>query len=109
VKRHVAPSIRRTWIGPIGRRILRTAIRVVNAPLRRIAFADRRLKRRDRQTRINRAADRIAHHAARPRIEDHGQVHEARLDRNVGYVGDPELIGTIDLLVGARSGKIGFS
>ena len=48
----------------IGRRILRTAIRVVNAALRRIAIVDRRLKRRDRQTRINRAADRIAHHAA---------------------------------------------
>src|ERR1700730_13544937 len=68
----------------IGRRILRTAIRVVNAALRRIAIVDRRLNRRDRQTRINRAADRIAHHAARPRIEDHGQVHKARLDRDVG-------------------------
>src|SRR6202040_4462985 len=89
----------------IGRRILRTAIRVVNAALRRIAFADRRLKRRDRQTRIDRAADRIAHHPARPPIEDHGQVHKARLDRDVGYVRDPELIGTIDLLVASEIGK----
>ena len=89
----------------IGRRILRTAIRVVNAALRRIAIVDRRLKRRDRQTRINRAADRIAHHPARPRIEDHGQVHKARLDRDVGYVRDPELIGTIDLLVASEIGE----
>src|SRR3977135_2084426 len=77
----------------------------MNAALRRIAFADRRLKRRDHQTRIDRAADRIAHHPARPRIEDHGQVHEARLDRDVGYVRDPELIGTIDLLVASEIGK----
>src|SRR4030081_1412303 len=89
----------------VGRRILRTAIRVVNAALRRIAIVNRRLKRRDRQTRINRAADRIAHHPARPRIEDHGQIHKARLDRDLGYVRDPELIGTIDLLVASEIGK----
>src|ERR1700730_6341368 len=52
--------------------------------------------------RIDRAADRIAHHPTRPPIED--QVHKARLDRDVGYVRDPELIGTIDLLVASEIG-----
>ena len=42
------------------------------------------------------AADRVSDHAAGPGIKDHGDIDEAHQDRDVSYVSDPELVGTID-------------
>ena len=40
--------------------------------------------------------DRIADDAARPGVEYHGDIDEADRDRDVGDVGDPQLIGAVD-------------
>src|SRR5260221_6149019 len=68
------------------RGVLRTAIGMMNASGGRPAGADRRLQRRNREPRIDRAADAIADNLARPGIEDGCQVDESGCDRHVGNV-----------------------
>src|SRR5271166_1266529 len=56
---------------------------------------DCRHERCDGEARIDGATDRISDHAARPSIEYHRDVDEARGDGNVGDVRHPKLIGPI--------------
>jgi len=46
---------------------------------------------------IERAADRVADDAARPGVQDDGDIDEAGGDRDVGQVRHPELIGSMNL------------
>jgi hypothetical protein len=48
----------------IAEHILRTAVRVVDAPLRRLPCSDSGRQRRNGNARIDRAADRVADYAA---------------------------------------------
>ncbi len=66
---------------------------MVDASWRWFARGDCGLQRSQRQTRIDTPADGVAHHAARPGIEDRRQVDEAAGNRDVGDIGDPQLIG----------------
>ena len=85
---------------PIGLRgILRAAIRVMKAAGRRFAVLDCGVQSRERQPDIDGSADGVADDAARPGVENHRDVNEARRDCDVGDVGDPELIGAVDDLV----------
>src|SRR6266700_205244 len=45
---------------------------------------------------VDRTADRISHHSARPGVEDGGQVDEAGGDCDVGDVRHPELVRAVD-------------
>ena len=51
---------------------------------------------RHRQPGVERATNRIADDAARPGVEDHGDVDEADRDRDIGDVGDPQPVRTVD-------------
>ena len=83
---------------------LRAAIRMVDAARRGPPRSNGRFERRYGETRIDRSADRIAHDPARPGIEDDRDIDEADSDRDVGDVGDPELVRPVsrDVL-----GKVG--
>jgi hypothetical protein len=54
---------------------------------------------------FNRSADCITDHPARPGIEDRCQIDEANCDRDVGQIGDPELVRTINrhVVIGSMS------
>ena len=82
----------------------RAAIRMVDAARRGPPRSNGRFERRYGETRIDRSADRIAHDPARPGIEDDRDIDEADSDRDVGDVGDPELVRPVsrDVL-----GKVG--
>src|SRR5215467_5545505 len=72
--------------------ILGTAVGMMNATWRWRTRGDGYLERRQRETRIDAPADRIAHHAPRPGIENRGEIDEARRYGDVGYVSHPELV-----------------
>src|SRR4029434_50159 len=72
--------------------ILGAAIGVMDATWRRSTTGDGCLERRQGEARIDAPADRIAHHAPRPGIEDRSEVDEARRYGDVGDVSDPELV-----------------
>jgi len=59
----------------------------------------------DGQARVYRPTDGVADHTARPGIENHCEVDEAGMHRDIGDVGDPELIraGRIRPQLGCRS------
>jgi len=76
--------------------VLPASIGVVHAARRRSTSTERSLEGRQRQARVDRAADRIPDHPARPGIEDGSQIDEACRDRDVGDVGDPELVRSVD-------------
>jgi hypothetical protein len=63
---------------------------------RRFAVLDCGVPSRERQPDIDGSADGVADDAARPGVEHHRDVNEARRDCDVGDVGDPELIGAVD-------------
>jgi hypothetical protein len=69
-------------------------IRVVDQP-RRPTLLDGHAQGRDGQAGVDGAAERVAHHAPRPGIQDDRDVDEAARHRDVGQVRDPELIGTV--------------
>ena len=54
--------------------------------------SDGGLERGERQPGVDRAADRVADHPARPGVEDDGEIDEAGRDGDIGDVGDPELV-----------------
>src|SRR5262249_61300880 len=72
--------------------ILRASIRVMDAAPRRLPGSDGSLQRCNRQAYVDRTADRISDHSARPGVEDGGQVDEAGGDCDVGDVRTPELV-----------------
>src|SRR5262249_31225691 len=72
--------------------ILGTAVGMMNATWRWRTRGDGYLERRQRETRIDAVADRVAHHAPRPGIENRGEIDEARGYGDVGDVSDPELV-----------------
>ena len=77
--------------------VLRTSIRMVDASGWRVAAFDRRRQRRKSEPCVDPSADRVAHDAARPCIHDRSQVDEAAEDRDIGQIGDPELVRAIGL------------
>ncbi len=77
------------------RRVLRTAIGMMDAARRGIAVSDRRLPRGDGDAGVHGPADRVADHLARPRIKDGGEIDEAAWNRDIGEIGDPQLIGAV--------------
>ena len=87
--------------------VLRASVGVVHAAQRRSTSTEGGLEGRQRQSGVDRTADRIADHPARPGIEDGGEIDEAGRDRDVGEVGDPERFGASTTMPLARSGKIG--
>jgi hypothetical protein len=64
---------------------------MMHAASRRLTDPDGHLERRDRESRIDRSADRATNHAARSGIEDRCQIDEADRDAIVSQLGDPEL------------------
>lgn len=79
------------------RSVLRSAIRMEYAAGQRSPQRHRPFERGDGVPGIEAATDRMADDAARPGVEDDGEVDKARGDRDVGQIRDPELIGTVDL------------
>ena len=61
--------------------------------LGRLPAGDGRSEGRERQASVDAPADGVADHAPRPGIENGCQIDEADRDRDVGDVGDPELVG----------------
>ena len=88
--------------------VLRTSIRMVDASGWRVAAFDRRCQRGKSEPGIDPPADRVACDAARPRIHDRGQIDEAAEDRDIGQIGDPELVRAIDLAVPGAVWKDGL-
>src|SRR5208337_2171112 len=78
------------------RGVLRSAVRMMHAALRRLARPDGGFERGNCQSGVDRATDRIAYHLARPSVQNRGQVDEARRDRDVCNVGNPKLVRTLD-------------
>jgi hypothetical protein len=78
-------------------RVLRSAVGMENAARKRLAQRHRTLERGDGMTGVETAADRVADDAARPGVENDGEIDEAGGDGDVGQIGYPELIGTMNL------------
>src|SRR6516165_3607700 len=76
--------------------VLRTAVCMMNAAWRRLSLFDCGVQGGQRQADVDRTADGIADRSAGPGVEDHRDVGEARLDGDVRYVCDPELVGTVN-------------
>jgi hypothetical protein len=76
--------------------VLRTAIRMVDAAGRRLTALDGDIERGERQSDVDRAADRVADRPAGPGVEDHRDIGKTVSDSDIGYVRDPELIGPFD-------------
>ena len=72
--------------------ILRAAIGVMDAPLRRLASGSRRSECGQSEPRVDVPANRIADDAPRPGIDNGRQIDEADRDGDVSDVGDPELV-----------------
>jgi len=87
------------------RSVSRPTVRVKRAARQGPAHRYRVTKRRHGEARIDAAADRAPRHATRPGIEDQRGAGEATGDRDVGQVGHPNPIRTIDPF----DGKIGPS
>jgi hypothetical protein len=85
--------------------VLRTAIAVMHATWRRLSPLDRSLKRGKRQADVDRAADCITDRPARPGVEDDRDIGEALVDGDIGYVRNPELVGSVNRQL---SGSIGI-
>ena len=83
--------------------VLRAPVGVVDASGCRVTELDRRRERRKGQPGIDPPAERVADDAPRPCIHDRSQIDEAAEDRDVGQVGDPELVRAINL---ALSGEV---
>jgi len=75
--------------------LLRGVIGMTHAASRRLTDHDGRLQRRDRESHIDRSADRITNHAARSGLGDRCQIDGADRHRDVCHVSDPELVGSI--------------
>src|SRR5215471_1830314 len=72
--------------------VLGAAIGVMDAAWRWHTRSDGCLERSQGEARIDAPADRIAHHAPRPGIEDRREIDEARGYGDVGDVSHPELV-----------------
>ncbi len=73
--------------------ILRPSIGMVDASRRRPSTVDCRAQSGLGQATVHEASNGIADHATRPGIQDNGEVDEATDDRDVGDIGNPELVG----------------
>src|ERR1700712_3218302 len=89
------------------RRVLRTAIRVVNAAFGWSSVPEGYFQRRDSYAGIHGPADRIADALARPGIQNGRQVDEAARNGDVGQVRDPHLVRAIgnDILGHIRANR----
>ena len=81
------------------RGVLRPAVGVKDAAWGRAAQGDGALERRHGQPRVDAAAEGVADDPPRPGVEHDREIDEARGDRDIGDVGDPELVGTLHLEV----------
>src|SRR5215813_3944203 len=79
--------------------ILQTSIRVMDTAPGRLPGSNSGLQCCNCQTRVDRAADRISDHPARPGVENGSQIDEA------GAEGDVRDVGHHTILSRARSGK----
>ena len=68
----------------------------MHATVGRIARPDGNLERGEREHGIDRSADRVAHHATRPGVEDRRQIDEADSDSDIGDVRYSQLVGAVD-------------
>src|SRR5215813_10300211 len=75
--------------------ILRTSIRVMDTAPGRLPDSNSGLQCCNCQTCVDRAADRISDHPARPGVENGSQIDEAGADGDVRDVGHPELVRTV--------------
>jgi len=91
--------------GGVSRAAIRTERPAGQPPTRR----DRPAQRLGGEARVDAAADGVADDASRPGIRDHGDVGEARGDRDADQVREPEPVGAADLEAPATSGKVGPS
>ena len=73
--------------------VLRAAVGMVDAVLRRLPAGDCSSERGERQASVDAGADGVADHTARPGIENGRQIDEARGDGDIRDVGNPELVG----------------
>src|SRR5215831_9260811 len=75
--------------------ILRTSIRVMDTAPGRLPGLNSGLQCCNCQTCVDRAANRISDHPARPGVENGSQIDEAGADGDVRDVGHPELVRTV--------------
>jgi hypothetical protein len=80
-------------------RVLRPAVGMEHAAGKRLAQRHRPFERGDGMASVEAAADRVADDAARPGVENDGEVDEAGGDGDVGQVGHPELVRTVNFEV----------
>lgn len=82
-----------------GSGVLRSAVGVQHAAGKRTAGLDCGVQSAGRQPDVDVPAKSIAHHLARPGIEDDGQIGEAGRNGDVGDVTDKELVRAVNLVV----------
>src|SRR6516164_2923495 len=85
--------------------ILRPSVGMMHATPWWIAGADGGLECSNSEPCIDRAADSVTYDPTGPSIEDRSQVHKAGLDRDVGDVGYPQLVRTIQFHVLRKIGE----
>src|SRR5450755_129153 len=75
--------------------ILGSSIGMMDATRRRLSPLNRGGKGSERQPRVDGTADGIAHDAPGPGIQNDGNIDEATDDGDVGGIGDPKLVGSV--------------
>src|SRR5512132_3194329 len=78
---------------------------MMNASLRRLTHADGDLERGERQSGVDRFTNGIADDTPRPGVEDHRQIDEADGDGDIGDVGHPQPVRSVDHHVLRQVGK----
>lgn len=81
------------------RGVLRSAIGMEHAPRQRPTQGNRSFKRGNGVPGVEAAADRPAHDAPRPSVQDDGDIYEAGSNGDVCQVRDPQLVGSVDFEV----------
>ena len=78
---------------------------MMDAARRRLPLLDRGGQGSECQTRIDGAADGIANNEPGPGVQNDGDINEAAQDGDVGYIGDPKLVGSIKRYGFGKVGK----
>lgn len=95
--RHADPEVvREQRIDGVVGGVLDSPVGVMDDPCRRRAKRKGHPEGLQAKARVDVTREGMTHDSAGKQIQDHGQVHEAALDADVGDVGHPKLIGPRD-------------